>query len=336
MQTRFKNIFGLSATVPDCFSAETKTEYQASDSGLFLDSMDDLNLNMAGAAFDCSEGNIFDLMAGAKKNALMALEERILKGLAGSAKQRRTPYIGLIGNESSRGTVAAAEGDVLSVTLKPLHAKSLVLKIKRIGLLLDSSATVPVYVSGIDTPFAIVATARTPSYITLPEPLAINLSDTYGNPKGVTFSYTVDGFRPLQNELSCGCGQKDQTLAAFFENGSIISQTANGLLLDVEITCDARNVVILNYEQNPAVSAVLAKAAQLKAAELLIERINSADNINRYTMLDSQYLWGKRNHFRKEFEERISWLLTSEGFDLSKDDCFVCKPTSGLRRVGIL
>lgn len=341
MQNRFKNIFGLSAKAPECFTTETaitKAEIETSDSGLYLDELDDLNLNMAGAAFDCSEGNIFELMDKAKKNALLELQTSLLAGLSGTAKQRRTPFIGLIGSEASKGTVAASDGDVLRLILKPTLPKSVILKIKRIGLLLDSDAVVQVNIPTTGQAFEVVTAARTPSYYQFPkgEELIINLSDEYGTANQVEFNYTVQGFRPLANLASCGCGQRDQVLGAFFEGGSIISQQANGILLDVEITCDPKNVIILNYEQNPAASAVLAKSALLKTAELLIERINSSDNINRYTMLDSQYLWGKRNHFRKEYQDRISWLLTSEGLDLSKDSCFVCKSPSGLKRVGIM
>lgn len=340
MQETFKHIFGLSPKAPDCASdgsAITKAEIETSDSGLYLSEMDDLNLNMAGAAFDCSEGNIFELMTKARTNALKEFETSLLAGLQGTAKQRRTPFLGLIGSMASRGTLAVSDGTVLELTLKPLLPKGISMKVKRIGLLLDTDATVQVQVSGQPQPFEVVTVARTPSYFTLPvdQPLHIDLSDEYGAPKPITFSYTVQGFKPLDNTASCGCGQRDLTLGAFFESGSIISQKANGFLLDVEISCNPKNVVLLNYENSQAIKNVFAYAARFKAAELLIERINSSDVINRYTMLDSQYLWGKRNHFRKEYQDRVSWLLTTEGLDLSLDSCFVCKPQGGLKRVGI-
>lgn len=328
MQTRFKHIIGLSATAPDC------TEFAAVDittstSGLYLDDMDQLNLNILDASSDCSTGSIWDLLFKARKNALKELETDLIVGTGAINKQAKEPYFGYIGQPNYRGALMVPNGSRQSLELQLPFRESVSLKIKRIGFLADSNSVVPVSISGYPEPFQVVVTQNTPSFLNLETPIQIPFEG-----QRLEFSYIADGFNPLNNETSCGCGVKDRKLAALIDN--VLSRPASGIILDVEIACDPKNMIFLNHDQNYGIAQVLAYATRYKAAELLIERILNADNINRYTMLEPEYLYGKRSQFRKEYQTRINWLISSEGFNLGLDSCYVCKPATGFRKVGIL
>lgn len=344
MQQHFKNIFGLSASAPACLSSSdlnlSEADVTRSDSGIYLDEMDQLNLAILDAAQDCGVGSIWDLMGKARKNALKELETSLLAGLSGVTKQAREPYAGFIGQPTYRGLLNAENGSRQSLKIKLPYLESVSMKIKRIGLILNSSATVGVHISGMPDPFEVVVAQTTPSFYTFTndkgeaEPLEIPFDG-----REVEFSYVVDGFLPYKNETSCGCGAKDRKLAEFFKaegGGQILHQEASGIIIDAEISCSPKNVIFLNAQLNLSISNVIAFAARFKAAELLIERILNSDMINRYTMMDPQYLLGKRNHFRKEYQDRVNWLISPDGLDLSKDSCYVCKKTTGFRKVGIL
>ena len=43
-------------------------------------------------------------------------------------------------------------------------------------------------------------------------------------------------------------------------------------------------------------------------------------------MMSRENLYGKRDHFRKEYEARVVWLAYE--LDVSKSDCFLCQNKS--------
>lgn len=329
----YNNLFGLSRIAPACLAGSELgfglAEVTTSKSGLYLDEMDNLNLEMLSASADCSKGSIWDLMHQARRNALKELNTALLAGIQTRGKSRYEPYFGNIGHEAYRGSNSLAEGSAASLSLETKPLQSVSATIKRVGLLLNADATVEVTISGLPDPVIIEAVAYKPTYVTLPEPLVLPIDG-----REFSVSYTVSGFQPLVNMASCGCTVKDRYLTHYFE--SIIEKPAYGILLDAAISCDPGNLIALSYAQRPDIADVLAYAGRYKAAELLIERILSSGLINRYTMMDPQYLLGKRNHFRKEFQDRINWLISTDGFDLALDSCYVCKTENGFRKRGIL
>jgi hypothetical protein len=77
------------------------------------------------------------------------------------------------------------------------------------------------------------------------------------------------------------------------------------------------------YSEDDAVAVVMGYATWYKAGELLIEDVLKQPDVNRYTTMAREYLWGKRNHFRKEYENRIIYLAAV--IDVMASNCYVCR-----------
>ena len=93
--------------------------------------------------------------------------------------------------------------------------------------------------------------------------------------------------------------------------------------MDVQIKCETGTLICREYDGNDAIALVTAFAIQYKAGELVIENVMNSGEVNRFTMLRNEQLWGKRNHFRKEYFDRIDYL--SKVIDVSSSDCFICR-----------
>ena len=82
-------------------------------------------------------------------------------------------------------------------------------------------------------------------------------------------------------------------------------------------------LICREYDRENAIAVTMAWAVMYKAGELLIESILNSNEINRYTMMNREALYGKRSHFRKEYETRIMYL--AQVIDFSSSDCFICR-----------
>ena len=98
---------------------------------------------------------------------------------------------------------------------------------------------------------------------------------------------------------------------------------AHGFSLDVEIKCDTGRLICREFDSQNKIAVASAWANLYKAGELLIEKVLSSSEISRITLMNRDYLYGKRNHFRAEYEKRILYL--SYEIDVTKGDCFICQ-----------
>lgn len=119
-----------------------------------------------------------------------------------------------------------------------------------------------------------------------------------------------------------------------------ITSELNGLTIDATLTCKTEEIMckdVLDYD-NDELAMVQAYAIRYKAAEIAIESILASPNPNRFTMLDRERLWGKRNHYKKEFDGRIEYigsrLIDSDRINLISD-CLTCRNIEGFKKIGI-
>ena len=148
---------------------------------------------------------------------------------------------------------------------------------------------------------------------------------------------TIPGFLPKDNNLGCGCKGSDMDLLdsyvdtsgiSFVDQNSLQNYTsdnyAHGLAIDVEITCKTEVLICREVENTEEIALASKFAIAYKANQNLIERVLGSPEINRFTMMDRPHLYGKRNHFEKEYKDRI--LFIAGRVDISRSDCFNCRP----------
>jgi hypothetical protein len=323
MQERFKHIFGLTRN-------DSEADISESESGIYLDELEGLNLNWL------NTNDPFGLMDDARRSALKELETTLLASVFTKVKTTLPPFYGKIGQDKFRGLAEVPEtGDIQLILKRKLFPEnnSIKMKLKRIGLLLDTSGVVEVNIPSANVSVDVVCAANSPSYyIFSADEIVLIPFDG----EELVISYDPGDALPLANTTGCGCGVMDANLSRYFDN--VLNKSANGIILDVQIDCDQKSVLIANGEQRPAVLNVYAAAARYKAAELLIDRVLADDAISRMNMIDRDHLKGRKSTFRREYMDRINWLSDhdSDSISLALDPCFACRNDSGFQKVGIL
>ena len=137
-------------------------------------------------------------------------------------------------------------------------------------------------------------------------------------------------------------GTKGNILTERINSGWAVDNYINGMLLDVEFICNVNDILCrdgvgLDYANDPN-AMVCAYSVLYKTGVKLCERILRTNNINKYTLLDREKLYGKRDKYEKEYRDRLSYLseqlTTPEQINLYSD-CLICKPPSGMRKGNI-
>jgi len=345
-----ENIIGLSRTECECLKAGITPEDQVSESGIYLDEVEGGLKISAIEKIDCQE--FVEKARQARKRAVDMFTEQIIGVYSTSPYKRRyktfNSRIGKINTVHALNTRQYA-----GIRLRTYLIRGAELTVSKIGLIIteEQNVTVQVYkgyrgdqnsielvteIQGIPT------IAGISSIYELPEPLALPLYDDQLKAIDYYFVYDTSLYgAPKDNHASCVCGGMESILKTYLEPKGIQSDTigmlpkgtasmyANGIFLDGRIDCGIKQMIcsLKNFDE----SNTIAHAIAYKAQEFLIEDILGSGNINRYTMLAKEHLWGKRNHFRKEFDDRVIWLSQVVPIeDIS--DCLHCNE-SAIRKV---
>lgn len=348
----FDKIIGLSRTECECLKAGIKSEDRESESGIFLDEVEGGLKISAIKKIDCQD--FVDKARQARKRAIDMFIEQMI-GLYSSP-----PYTRRFNRFNSRiGKIN---------TLRPLNLPQFAglrlrtnlirgahLTINKIGLLISQEADVTVMVykgyrndkdslEHVKTIQNLPTLTNLPSINVLDTPLVLPLFDDQLRPIDYYFVYDTALYgQPRDNHASCSCGGQESVLKTYLDPKGVSSSTidgltgsgtmyANGIFLDGKIECGIKEMLCRLKEVDE--SNTIAHAIAYKAQEFLIEDILGTGEINRFSMLAKEHLWGKRNHFRKEFDDRVTWL--SQIITIDKiSDCFACNDNRiRLARIG--
>ena len=352
------NIIGLSETNCACYPL-SPVDYNTSASGIFLDQLEGLDLEMIKAVEDCAEGNLWDRMTKARDNAVRAFKADYLSCVQSNYINRVTNWSGLIGSTTFNASINPLTSNAgIKVTTNQL--KGGVIIVKKIGVIVDSNVAVTVNAYSSKDGGTLVATyvinaiANTLTYATLSAPLEL---PTFSyDAQNLSYYFLIDltpaNFLPKNNKKDCGCGGVSKPYKSWFDfvgvKGNAIpdislyqqstSNEINGLVLDVEAKCKSSEIIC--SEERPldfndsGYDMQIAYAIRFKAGEILIEDMLASGNINRFTMLDRERLWGKRNHYRKLYDEWVTYLCASPKID--NNYCLVCRNDNGLLKRTIL
>lgn len=323
-----------------------RADLARSKSGLYLDDLaGGVHLRALKDMSACH--NLAELALAAKDEAIRLTSDDIVLALSEKFAKNKRFFKGEIGQRTYNGSEPLTRR-YAGIRIRPQGLSDGVVTLKNVALSLDAPvgevtlkvvrslfrgtvgevvAEIPV---AVPLPHVVID-------LTLPIPLRLPLQK---DGKAVEYYIVYDrtdggGILPRKNKVSCNCGTAERALHAFVDadgvtfddiaelNKAVPSGYAMGLSAEVDVRCDNQNFICREYDENDSVAITLAHATRYKAGELLIEAVLKSPEINRYTMMNREYLWGKRNHYRAEYNSRINFL--TEVVDITATDCYICK-----------
>lgn len=372
----YDNIIGLSRT--QCSCTTVPSDASISDSGLWMDELDGMNLKLVEATADCNRGNVWELMATSRYEAVESFKNDLLSCIRSESRIKRPPFNGVIGDSIKANKWINLSNTFHGFKISCADIQAGYVKLKRIGVYFNQSATFDITVYSnldeniVDT-IEVTTVANELTWITLTEPLELDINNPYGS-GGVEYYFIYEpsgGIKAKNVVVSCGCGgfqpswnigmpqymmagTKGNYGWAFYAmatgtRGNVIADRSTwvntnetqGLLLDMQFGCDATKTICngeLDYVNNPFALA-MAHAIRFKADAILIAKILTSSNVNRYTLLDGEVLGGMMNRFNSEYNDRVFRYLCPE---ISKpenlnnySDCFTCNDPYAMIKVGI-
>ena len=360
--TCLENIIGLSRTECPCYDADKPADSETTKSGLYLDELEGLDLELVGSDIECGDTGVWTKMEKAIDIARNTYRTDVLGAITEFASSRRKTFLGLIGQKRSK-TIIVPQTTYMGLKIDNCNIKGGEFTIKGISTYMDQAATFDVLIYNIiqDGPLLIIpgiesvgGQIKDNPLTPAPEltfPLYTNEADCENLEYYIVYA-PAGAFNPRDNKISCGCSRREpheEWIALHGITGNDVStwelrealpesDFANGLLLDLAINCATADLICggenedLDYMNDPT-ARVMAKSIQLKAGEILINDILSSKNINRITMMSREALYGKRSHYAKEYGYRIGWL--GENMSISGNDCLGCSD-SRIANVAIL
>lgn len=343
------NIIGLSETTCAC-QLPAPVDYNLSRSGIFLDQLEGLELRMNTGADDCEDGNIWERMTKAVRNATNEFTSDLLACVQTSYKPRKSNWGGLLGQTTFTGALNPMSS-YAGIKIQALNLKGGYLFLKRIGVLVNQTQNVDVKIYSnengstlIDT-FTIAATANTLSYAVIsPAPLELPLwsDSTTMIQYYVLLDLTPLTFLPLNNKKDCNCGgaaAKPYLNWLDFNGGKINNvndfntfipsndKELYGLVLDVETKCKMAQIICTDEEpldfENDGYAKKIAYTIRFKAGYLLLNDLYNSSNINRFTLMDKEKMVGYIKFYQEEYDKWINFLC--QNVQMDNNSCFVCK-----------
>lgn len=208
----FQNIIGLSRTTCNC-KPTPPLGYNYSASGLFMDELEGMFLDMVQAAKDCDKGNLWEMMAWAREEAIDAFKTELKSCLGAGTDFQRPFFTGTLGdaafttNENNTGKTFVGQAFNL------INVRGAFLNIKRIGAaftttvaagvtlnIYDDLDSSPLYTVALDTQ------ANSLKWKTVTG-MKIPFSITEKPFKTLYLVYAVDpAMVPKEMKITCGCG----------------------------------------------------------------------------------------------------------------------------------
>lgn len=356
----FDNIIGITESTCTCLTEGLGNEqindipwYKVSKSGLFLDRLPGIvDIRGVGSSTPCDD-EVAKFYKDAIKDAIKAMHDDMVAGLLKKFKQVKLAYSGkALSTDYTTNDINVTQS-YAGVMMRTERMKGGSLQINNIFALFDSSfeLIIKVYRAIRDsknfefiediTGISAEANKLKSNVLATPKiyPLCEEGYDYY-------FVYQRGSARPKNNPVDCGCGNSQAQLREYANFYGIVGHdletvtsfqqrsNASGLAFDLAIGCDTSAVVCDLYKNYQDFKVVMSHAVRYKAGELVQEMVANSGEVNRHTMLNKEHIWGKRNHFRSEYADRIMWMV--ENANLQEYECYICNnKTLNIRRSGI-
>ena len=335
-----ENIIGITKVECPCFteqiSQELKDKMKISKSGLYLDGLEGGVLLRNVTQIDkCRK--FIEMQFDAIEEAKQYYQKGIITKLFEKYKSNKKNYLGDIGRMNFTGSLNTSK------RLQFLRIQGVAdgnLTLNRVKLIADSDITTTIWLIGMNigdtlgeilSEKSIVISAGQFSVVELSAELPLMKN---GKNQEYFIVWERNGANPRDTKLTCNCpggnGYEDfvQVSGGEAEDFSTLVSApsdvfSHGIIAEISLKCGIGNLVCKEYNAEEAVALATAHAIRYKAGELLIENILNSGEVNRYTMLSNERLWGKRNHFSAKFDEMINYV--ADMVDISSSDCFICR-----------
>lgn len=336
-------IIGVTKDFCQCLHGQISQEdfdaLKESKSGLYLDNVEGgLFLRNVPQLDKCK--SFLDIQVQAIDTAKKFFFADILAELNLKYQVRKTNFVGEIGKVSYTSTM---QTNKRLQFLKLKTNNDGVVQIDRLRVFLNMDTTTKVWILQVEEGKSdgqiiyeneIVQTQSNYLSIEFPEPLKLPLNIGGKKQNYFVIWERLGEVQPRDIKVSCGCSGGDGFADFLFvtggeaDNFSDVPNALNdvfthGISIDVQIKCETGSVICKEYSENDAIANVTAFAILYKSAELVIENVMNSSEVNRFTMLSREHLWGKRSHFKSEYEKRVRYL--AENIDVASSDCFFCR-----------
>lgn len=345
------DIIGVTDSENDCIlqglTEEEITNLKKSTSGLLLDDLPG-GAHMKAVKFADATKSFYMMAMDAKENAIKAMEDSLITALNTQYKKNRANFVGLVGAMSYAQNLATT-GEWMALRLRPVDIGTTVFNLTKITLAVNLGATFNIYLYKVPYGSAAGQFVRQWQISTAPNAYtSLFVDQAEGgarlplaeNGEAVEYwflwSRTESGGAVPKDTKVKSCSHCEKTgLENFMEvNGVSLNDLTNftagyadnytrGMILEGSVKCDNEALMCGEYNGDDAVAISMAYAVWYKAGELLIEDVLKSPDLNRYTTMDRTYLWGKRNHFRAEFDKRITYLAAA--IDVTASNCYLCR-----------
>lgn len=341
------NLIGISASdcicVTDGLTEEQKIELKTSVSGLYLDTHLEGGVSLSDVRLldNCEE--YFKMAKDAIKVAERKFADDLMVAISRKYKSTKPKFLGTLGQITYSGNLPVNKKfQYLKVSPKS-GSKSSILTVNGVRLITNSDGIVTVRIIAVrkgerngeeifSSDLTLLANRFTG--VNIAEPLKLPLSANgyeleyyfiWERPEGLSID-------PKDNKTTCNCSGGNAfdgyvTLSGGesedLEDLVSTDKLSHGFSIDAEIKCETGNVICREFNEANEIAKVSAWSILYKAGELLNEYILGSSEISRFTTMNREHLYGKRNHFKKEYEMRIAYLAGE--IDLSSSDCFICR-----------
>jgi len=344
----YENVIGLYNGDCQCYNCDFGT----SDSGLYLSDL--LEPKFIDGLLNCDQGDsICELMEIVRDLAVRYFIADSNALLLQSNKLKRSPYYGGLGSSVYTKDLSLTSMDYAGVRIMTPLIRSGYLKIKKIGLLLNSTQAVTLYIYDRNGTLLhtlnLNSTANTLSQNTVD--ITLPLYDDYLDYMEYFIFYQVNGFQPKNNGV-IGCSSCQKTKpgwgAYYFDhkhpwlhwlnvggfhstglpdfNSDVSgSELMNGLTFQIETGCLVNEVFCkdqLDFDGNTLAQA-MAVAIQHKAGALFIDKILNTTNLNRQVMLDREQQQKNKEAWEQTYKDMITYI--TQNIDIETNDCFECR-----------
>lgn len=349
----YENIIGLYNGDCDCLDGRP-VDYNLSDSGLYISGL--LEPKFIDGLLNCDQGDsVWELMEMVRDLAIRYFIADSNALLMQGNKLKRQSYYGGLGSSVYTKDLTLTSMDYAGVRIMTPLIRSGYLKIKRIGLLLNTTQAVTLYIYDRNGTLlhtlnlnstANVHTQNDITDITLP------LFDEYLDYMEYFIFYQVNGFQPKNNGvIGCTSCQKNKPgwgayyfdhkhpwmhwlnvggfhstgLPDFMNSSASGSDYMNGLTFQIELGCLVNEVFCkdqLDFNGNTLAQA-MAVAIQYKTAALFVEKLLKTPNLNRLVMTWREQLDKDRTEWLKTYQDMIAYI--TQNVDIEANDCFECK-----------